>query len=142
MNSSVIPYADADLRILEDIRIFWDDAVAKLAGCERWRYVILVDHLEHMDGSHVQTPDGYRVFAQLKFGTFHSLYDARQGLTAHSPMEASQIVSVPLRVVRDSTRMVSIFFSTNSISPGTPGVSVAYIVPSDESGLRGDSFVR
>lgn len=141
MKVNEIPYQDADARVHTTVKVYWDEGITKLSGLVRWRYLIIVDHLEFPDGSRVKASDGFKVFAQLKYSAFHSMFDARQGLVSDNPISASQIVSVPLRAARDATRQVSIFFSTWNTSNKDPAWSVAVLGPLTNDGQRADSTV-
>lgn len=106
---STVPYANLDTGQRGTAKVVWDIVVTKLSGLARWRFIVPIDHVVLSDGRFVP---GTRinVFVLLKFASFHSLFDARQGLISSDPMRASQVEAEAERVEEQFSGTISVFF--------------------------------
>ncbi len=108
--------------------IVWDIVVTKLTGLERWRFLVIVDHLRTSDGRFF--PSGrINVFVAVKPSGFHSSFDARQGLISADPIRASQVEAEPLRAVEQPSGDVSVFFNAWTTDKVPKGVTRAALIP-------------
>lgn len=128
MKINTIPYTDANSRIHEDIKIFWDLAITKMSGLDRWRFLIVFDHLEFLDGTRI-TGGMPKIFCVLRFAGIETMFDARQGLISNTPLKASAVSAEPIRANRDDTGNVAIIFSASSTDKPGKGFSFGKLIP-------------
>ena len=128
METASIPFVDVYHGIHEDVTISWDVVVTKLSGLDRWRFLVLVDGLRRQDGTAIRG-GMLKVFVQLKYAGFWSMWDARQGLVSSTPWRASQVQATPIRASAAENGEVSVFFSASTTDKVGKGFYFATVVP-------------
>jgi hypothetical protein len=144
MRHDVIPFLDR----LEThpVTIYWDIAITKMSGLDRWRVLILVDKIVREDGSAVTGI--FKIFCQvgrvntLDGGLIRTVttsgFDARSFFASSDPMMCSQFEAVPIRLVRDdySNEIDVTFRGFVSPEPGA-GATKADLIPDPKSTVFG-----
>jgi hypothetical protein len=124
--TDTIPFARDDFR--GTAQIVWDLVITKLTGLDRWRFLVIVDHLRTSDGRFVPSRQ-INVFVLPKpFGLF-SAGDARTSFVSSTPLQASQVEVEAVRAVEQISGDVSVFFSAFSTDKVPKGVTRAALIP-------------
>jgi len=129
MRIDEIPYTDPDANIHTKVRVYWDILVVKMPGLARWRTIIPVERMTFLDGKPI--PGGMlKTFCVLRYSSYWSLYDARQGLASSNPIQASQIIVEPIRAIKEyPSQNVSMFFQAWTSREYGIGVSKSALIP-------------
>ena len=99
MRQNTIPFAEGELRT--NVTITWDVQIVKLAGLNRWRFIVPVFSLRFMDGTPVS--GYYKTFVHFKNASFLSIaFDVRLGWVTNNPFSASAVEVFADRAHRDN----------------------------------------
>jgi hypothetical protein len=131
MPISIVPYVDAYKNIRDaNASLEWNTYTAKMAGQERWRFIVTVDRIQLSDGTLIK--GGFpKIFVRLKYSQMHSIADARQALTGCTQLAASQYEVTAERISVEENGEVSVFFVGNSLPETGLGWSRAVVTPTE-----------
>jgi hypothetical protein len=131
MTISTVPYVDAYRNVRDaNATLEWNTYTVKMAGQERWRFIVTVERITLSDGTNVK--GGFpKVFVRLQYSQMHSIADARQALTATTQLSASQYQVTPERISVEENGEVSVFFVGNSLPETGLGWSKAILTPTE-----------
>lgn len=103
------------------VLLSWDTAIMRLST-ERWRFLVLVDHITYPDGSKF-TGGMPKLFVHFKNASHLAVaFDVRLGFIASNPLTISKVKANPVRVTREEFGDVSILFHAFNDDCGPKGV--------------------
>ena len=131
MTTSIVPYVDAYKYVRDaNTTLTWNTYTAKMAGQERWRFIVTVEKIQLSDGTIIK--GGFpKIFVRLKYSQKHSIADARQALTGWTQLSASQYEVTPERISVEENGEVSVYFVGNSLPKTGLGWSQATLTPTE-----------
>lgn len=131
MTVSTVPYVDSYRNVRDaNATLVWNTYTAKMAGQDRWRFIVTVDKIQLSDGTVLK--GGFpKIFVRLQYSQMHSIADARQALTGWTQLSASQYEVTPERISVEENGEVSVFFVGNSLPETGLGWSKAILTPTE-----------
>lgn len=137
-----VPYTDRNSEARGAAQVFWWDAYTKLAGLQRYRYLVVVDHMITPQGLYVYTGHikTFVYFGTKKFDCCKPLPDpaltlpadvgvtlrnpeVRSSISAQTPFEASRMKVQPVLASFDTAGDYSVFFRAAGKEVAPQGVT-------------------
>jgi len=125
--SDIVPYHDAHSNFRSTVRVCYDIQVTKLAGLERWRFIVPILRIAFLDGTPVRSDGMLKSFVRLKYSQQRSMFDARQAFISYSPVKASRVEVSAERVIREENGDVAVFFTSFTDTEPGKGMSKATV---------------
>jgi hypothetical protein len=118
-----VPYYDGQTNTRTRVRVVFDIVVTKLAGLERWRFIVPIHRIEFLDHTPVRFDGMLKTFVRLKYSQQHSMFDARQAFISYSPVKASHVEVTAERVSKEENGDLVVFFT--SFTDTEPGLGMS-----------------
>lgn len=128
-----VPLYDGRNNTRDRVRVFYDIQIVKLAGSERWRFIVPIIRIEYLNGLAVRSNGQVKTFVRLKYSQQHSMFDARQAFIGNSPIKVSSIDVTADRVNIEENGEVAVFFQAFNTNDVGLGMSKAAVIPRDDA---------
>jgi hypothetical protein len=118
-----VPYYDGNGNVRSRVRVYYTITIVKLAGLDRWRFIVPVSRVESLDGISVRYDGMLKTFVRLKYSQQRSMFDARQAFTGRTPAEMASVEVSAERVSKEENGDLVVFFT--SFSNTEPGLGMS-----------------
>jgi hypothetical protein len=134
MHTDTVSYVDTYRSVRDaNATLLWDMSVVKLAGQDRWRFIVTVTSIQLTDGTVINGAQ-FKIFVRLLYSQQHSMFDARQALISSTAYGASQVEIFPDRASVEESGETSVFFHAYSLPEPGMGWSRAIMTPTTQPG--------
>lgn len=150
-----VPYTDRNSEDRGTAHVFWWDAITKLAGLQRIRYLVVVDHLVTPQGLWVpprqiktfvffggqkpiccQNPPDPPLQIPASFGNKFLNPEVRSAVSAQTPFEASRYKVQPIMATLDTMDDYSVTFKALGNDQSAPGITTEALTQDPERPWR------